>query len=143
MSTPTADRSRIVIWYAVWGTCCAAVAGFVVALIHTWFFSYHPGRSAVIETLFSGTVIAVGIAAMQGAVALVTGSLLAQLGRTLQYTVLLGLLLGVFDLLMYLLQMLVPRTELGWIPDLIILVAAVVAITVAGARKAGEAEPTV
>ena len=67
----------------------------MVALIHTWFFSYNPGRSAVIETLFSGAVAAVGIAAAQGAVALATGSLLARLGRTLQYTLLLGLLIGV------------------------------------------------
>lgn len=143
MTTPSSDRTRIVIWYAVWATICAALAGFIVALIHTWFFSYNPGRSAVIETLFSGTVAAVGIAAMQGAVALVTGSLLAQLGRSLQFTLLLGLLLGAFDFAMYLLQMLVPRTELGWIPDLIVLALAGLAITLAGARKTGSVDSTV
>ncbi len=133
--TDSNSRTRIVTYYAIWATICAAVAGFVVALIHTWFFSYHPGRSAFIETLFSGTVAAVGIAAAQGAVALVTGSLLARLGRTLQYTLLLGLLIGLFDFVMYLLQMVVPATELGWIPDVIIIVAVTAAITVAGARR--------
>ncbi|HYT64146.1 MAG TPA: hypothetical protein VEL50_09590 [Gemmatimonadales bacterium] len=133
--TDSNSRTRIVTYYAIWATICTAVAGFVVALIHTWFFSYHPGRSAFIETLFSGTVAAVGIAAAQGAVALVTGSLLARLGRTLQYTLLLGLLIGLFDFVMYLLQMVVPATELGWIPDVIIIVAVTAAITVAGARR--------
>src|SRR3977135_6934 len=112
------DRSRIVIYYAIWATICSAVAGLAVALIHTWFFSYNPGRSAVIETLFSGTVAAVRNAAGHGARALVRGSLLARLGRTLQFTLLLGVLIGLFDFVMYLVQMTVPRTELGWIPDL-------------------------
>ena len=131
----TSDRTRIVIYYSIWATICAAVAGLAVALIHTWFFSYNPGRSAVIETLFSGAVAAVGIAAAQGAVVLVTGGLLARLGRTLQYTLLLGVLIGLFDFVMYFLQMTVPRTELGWIPDLAILVAVTVAITAAGSRR--------
>src|SRR5438093_13637613 len=135
----TGDRTRIAIYYAIWATICAAVAGLVVALIHTWFFSYNPGRSAVIETLFSGVVAAVGIAAAQGAVVLVTGGLLARLGRTLQYTLLLGLLIGVFDFVMYFLQMTVPRTELGWIPDLVIIVAVTVAITAAGSRRVAAA----
>src|ERR1700704_2540729 len=129
------DRTRIVIYYSIWASICAAVAGLAVALIHTWFFSYNPGRSAVIETLFSGTVAAVGIAAGQGALALVTGSLLARLGRTLQFTLLLGGLIGLFDFVMYLVQMTVPRTELGWIPDLAIIVAVTVVITVAGSRR--------
>lgn len=131
----SSDRTRVVIYYSIWATICAAVAGLVVALIHTWFFSYNPGRSAVIETLFSGAVAAVGIAAAQGAVALVTGSLLARLGRTLQYTLLLGLLIGLFDFVMYFLQMSVPRTELGWVPDLVIIVAVTAAITAAGSRR--------
>ena len=67
--------------------------------------------------------------------ALVTGSLLGRLGRTLQYTFLLGLVLGLFDFVMYMLQMVVPATELGWIPDLAILVAASALITVAGSRS--------
>src|SRR3989442_15861673 len=94
------DRSRIVIYYAIWATICAAVAGLAMALIHTWFFSYHPGRSAVIETLFSGSVIAVAIAAGQGAGALLTGRGLAQLGGPFNYTPLLGLLIGLFDFVM-------------------------------------------
>jgi len=133
------DRTHIVIYYSIWATICAAAAGLVVALIHTWFFSYNPGRSAVIETLFSGVVAAVGIAAAQGAVVLVTGGLLARLGRTLQYTLLLGLLIGVFDFVMYFLQLTVPRTELGWIPDLVIIVAVTVAITAAGSRRVAAA----
>ena len=132
MSDP---KNRIVIAYAIWGTICAAVAGFAMALIHTWFFSYNPGRSAVIETLFSGTVLSVAIAAGQGAVALVTGSLLARFDRALQYTVLLGLLIGLFDFVMFFLQMAVPATELGWIPDLAIILIVTIAITVVGSRK--------
>jgi hypothetical protein len=131
----TGDRTRILIYYSVWATICAAVAGFIVALIHTWLFSYNPGRSAVIETLFTGAVAAVGIAAAQGAVALVTGSLMARLGRTLQYTLLLGLLIGLFDFVMYFLQMAVRATELGWIPDLVIIVVVTAAITALGSRK--------
>jgi len=131
----TSDRTRIAIYYSIWATMCAAVAGLAVALIHTWFFSYHPGRSAVIETLFSGSVAAVGLAAAQGAVALVTASLLAQLNRTLQYTVLLGLVIGLFDFVMYFLQMAVPATEFGWTPDLIIIVAVTVVITAVGSRR--------
>ena len=129
------SKSRIIISYSIWATLCAAVAGFVVALIHTWFFSYHPGRSAVIETLFSGSVAAVAIAAAQGAVALVTGGVLARLGRALQFTVLLGLLIGVFDFVMYFVQMTVPVTEFGWVPDLVIIVAVTAAITAAGSRR--------
>jgi len=129
------SRSRIVIYYSIWATICAAVAGFAIALIHTWFFSYHPGRSAIIETLFSGTVAAVAIAAAQGAVALLTGSVLARLGRTLQYTLLLGLLIGLFDFVMYFLQMAVPATEFGWTPDLVILVLVTAGITAAGSRR--------
>ena len=131
----TGDRTRIVIYYSIWTTICAAGAGLAVALIHTWFFSYNPGRSAVIETLFSGAVAAVGIAAAQGALALATGSLLARFGRTLQFTLLLGVSIGLFDFVMYFLQMVVPATELGWIPDIAIIVAVTVAITVAGSRR--------
>ena len=129
------SRTRIIIYYSIWATICAAVAGLAIAVIHTWFFSYHPGRSAVIETLFSGSVAAVAIAAAQGAVALVTGGVLARLGRALQFTVLLGLLIGVFDFVMYFVQMTVPVTEFGWVPDLVIIVAVTAAITAAGSRR--------
>lgn len=129
-------RTRIVIAYAIWATICAAVAGLSIAVIHTAFFSFNPGRSAVVETFFSGSVAAVGIAAAQGAVALLTGGLLARLGRTLQYTVLLGLVIGLFDFAMYFLQMAVPATELGWVPDVLIILGVTAAITVAGSRRA-------
>ncbi|PYO71053.1 MAG: hypothetical protein DMD64_16040 [Gemmatimonadetes bacterium] len=129
------SRTRIIIYYSIWATICAAVAGLAIAVIHTWFFSYHPGRSAIIETLFSGSVAAVAIAAAQGAVALVTGGVLARLGRALQFTVLLGLLIGVFDFVMYFVQMTVPVTEFGWVPDLVIIVAVTAAITAAGSRR--------
>jgi hypothetical protein len=131
----TDPKTRVVIAFAIWATVCAAVAGFAITLIHTWFFSYHPGRFGAIETLFSGIVLSVAIASGQGAVALVTGSLLARFNRTLQYTVLLGLLIGLFDFVMYFLQMAVPATELGWTPDLIIIVAITALITAAGSRK--------
>ena len=135
MAVESGDRMRIVIYYAVWATICATVAGIAIALIHTWLFSYIPNRSGLIHTLFSDAVTALAIAAGQGAVVLVTGSVLAQLGRSLQGTVLLGLLIGLFDFAMYLVQMAIPAAELGWIPDIVILVVAAVAITVFGATK--------
>ena len=79
------------------------------------------------------------IAAGQGAVALVTGSVLAQFGRALQRTVLLGLLVGVFDFAMYFLQMAVPATELGWKPDIVILALASATITLLGVIRASAA----
>jgi hypothetical protein len=130
----TSDRMRVVVYYAIWATLCAALAGVVVALIHTRFFAFNPGRSAAIHTLVQDLETALAIAAGQGAVALVTGSLLAQFGRTLNLTVLLGLVIGAFDFVMYLLQMAVPATELGWGPDIAILIVATVAITLVGAR---------
>ena len=135
MAVESGDKMRIVIYYAVWATICATVAGIVIALLHTWLFSYIPSRSGLIHTLFSDAVTALAIAAGQGAVVLVTGSLLAQLGRALQSTVLLGLLVGLFDFAMYFVQMAVPAAELRWIPDIVILVAVAVAITVFGAIK--------
>jgi hypothetical protein len=138
-ATGTGDRIRIVVYYAVWATICAAAAGTATALLHTWLFSYSPGRSAVMQTLFSDIVTALAIAAGQGAVALLTGSVLAQMGRELRLTVLLGLLIGVFDFVMFVLQMAVPVTELGWVPDIIILVVATAAITAVGAGPRGSA----
>ena len=135
MTAQPGDQMRIVIYYAAWATLCAAAAGAVVALVHTVFFSFNPGRFGTLHTLFNDLVAATALATGQGAVALVTGSLLVRLGRTLSMTVLLGLLVGAFDLVMYSLQMVIPALELGWIPDLAILVAATIAITVAGARR--------
>ena len=136
MTTESGDRMRIVVYYAVWAAVCAAVAGTVVALVHTWFFSFHPTRSGTLHTLFGDLVAAASLAAGQGAVALVTGSVLAQMGRPLQMTELLGLMLGVFDFLMYFLQMVIPVLELGWVPDVAILIVATILITLFGARGA-------
>lgn len=132
--TSGGDRMRIVIGYALWATLCAALAGVALSFVHTWFFSYHPSRPGLWSTLFEDVATTLSMAAGQGAVALVSGSVLAQLGRPLHATVLLGLLIGLFDFVMNFLQMAVPQTELGWVPDLVILAAATVAITAFGAR---------
>jgi hypothetical protein len=134
MAGESGARMKVVIYYAVWATLCAALAGAAISLIHTWFFSYNPGRSWFVHTLVSDLLTAALLAAGQGAVALVTGSMLAQLGRGLQGTVLLGLLVGGFDFVMDLVQMAVPAAELGWVPDLLILAGVTVVITAAGAR---------
>ncbi len=134
MVSETGDRMKVVIYYAVWATLCAVVAGIAIALIHTWFFSYNPGRSWLVHTLVSDILTAILLAAGQGAVALVTGSLLAHLGRELQGTVLLGLLIGAFDLVMNFVQMAVPATEVGWTPDLLILAGVTIVITALGSR---------
>jgi len=136
MVTDTGDRMKVVIGYALWATVCAAVAGAALSLVHTWFFSYHAGRPGFWSTLIEDFATTLGIAAGQGAVALVGGSILARLGRGLHATVLLGLLVGVFDFVMNFLQMTVPQTELGWVSDLVILAGAVVVITVLGSRPA-------
>ena len=141
MSTDTGDRMKIVIGYAVWATLCAVAAGVAISLIHTWFFSYHATRPGLWRTLIEDTAVSVAIAAGQGAVALVTGSVLTQLGRGLRATVLLGLLVGLFDFAMNFLQMAVPRTELGWRPDLVILAGATIVITVLGSRSATAPPP--
>jgi len=132
MAGDATNRMKIVIYYAAWAIVCAAAAGILLALIHTWRFSYTPNRSGLIDTIFADTVTALALAAGQGAVALLTGSVLAQYGRELRGTVLLGLLLGLFDFTMYFVQMAVPRTELGWLPDIAILVGATVLITLYG-----------
>ncbi|HYU00033.1 MAG TPA: hypothetical protein VEK85_06625 [Gemmatimonadales bacterium] len=137
MTTDATGRMKIVIYYAIWATICAAVAGLVIAGLHTWLFSYIPNRSGLLVTVLSDAVSALAIAAGQGAVALVTGGVLAQFGKGLQRTVLLGLLIGAFDFAMYLLQMAVPATELGWRPDLVILALASATITLLGARSSG------
>ena len=139
MATDTGDRLKVVIYYAIWATLCAAAAGLVIAGLHTWLFSYVPTRSRLIFTLVGDAVTALAIAAGQGAVALVTGSVLAQFGRALQRTVLLGLLVGVFDFAMYFLQMAVPATELGWKPDIVILALASATITLLGVVRASAA----
>jgi len=141
MASDAGDRMKIVIGYAVWATLCAVVAGVAISLIHMWFFTHEPGRVGFWQTLFDDGVRAVAIGAGQGAVALVTGSLLAQLGRSLHVTVLLGLLVGAFDFAVTFFQMAVPRTDLGWVPNLFILAAVTIAITVLGSRAATAPSP--
>jgi len=141
MASDTGDRIKIVIGYAIWATLCAAVAGAAVSFIHTAFFSYHAGPHDFWRVLFDDVATALMIAAGQGAVALAGGSVLAQFGRSLRATVLLGLLVGLFDFVMNFLQMAVPRTELGWAPDLVILAVATLAITALGSRPAPAAPP--
>jgi hypothetical protein len=126
------ERMRIAIYYAAWVIVCAAVAGLAIAVIHTRFFSYIPNRSGLLQTLFGDVVTALAIAAGEGAVALVTGRTLARFGRVLRGTVLLGLLVGLFDFALYFVQMAAPRTELGWPLDIAILVLVTIAITLFG-----------
>jgi len=139
--TDAGDRMKIVVYYAVWTVLCAAAAGLAITLIHTWFFSYIPNRAGPMHTLFSDAVTALAIAAGQGAVALVTGSVLAQLGRPLQRTLLLGLLVGLFDFVLYFVQMAAPATELGWRLDVAVLVLATTVITLSGGAWRGVTTP--
>jgi len=132
----TGDRTRVVIYYAIWAGICAALAGVAMAVIHTLFFAYVPSRVAFMGTLLGGIAATSAIAAGQAAVILATGSLLVQRGFTLQGTVLLGLIIGAFDLLMNLLQLVVPALEPGWRWDLIVLAIVTVGITMLGARRA-------
>ncbi len=136
MASDSGDHMKIVIYYAAWATICAAAAGVVMAVIHTSFFSYVPSRTVFMETLAGGIAVTVAIAAGQAAVILATGGLLVRLGFTLQGTVLLGLLVGAFDFVMNLLQLLVPALEPGWRWDLIIVALATIGITLLGARRA-------
>src|SRR5256886_8699101 len=108
MATDTGDRMKVVIYYAIWATMCAAVAGLVIAGLHTWLFSYVPTRSRLIFTLVGDAVTALAIAAGQGGGALVAGGGLAQFGRALQRTGLLGPPRGGVDFAMYFLHMAGP-----------------------------------
>src|SRR5882762_1222510 len=120
MASDAGDRMKIVIGYAVWATLCAAAAGVAISLIHTWFFSYHGSRPGFWRTLLEDAAVTVGIAAGQGAVALVTGSVLTQLGRGLHATVLLGLLVVLFDFLITAPQMAETLSLLGALPNAVI-----------------------
>lgn len=129
------DQSRVAVWYAVWATACAAVAGIVVLLLDTYLFSRIGHRAAVVGSLVDEGGGVLAISAGQGAVALVAAGGLMQLGRSLQATVLLGLLVGVFDFVFDLLQVFVPPVEVEWKWKLVIGLAAALVITAAGARK--------
>src|SRR2546427_9304443 len=104
------NRMRVVIYYAVWATICAALAGIAVALVHTWFFSYHVGRSGFLQTLVSDIEAALAIAAGQGAVAGLTGGVLAPLGGGLGKTLLPGPAIRLFDLVLNFVPMVGPQT---------------------------------
>src|SRR2546422_5321805 len=110
MTTDTTDRMKIVIYYAIWATICAAAAGLVIAGLHTWLFSYIPSRSGLIFTMVSDAVTALAIAAGQGAVALVTGSGQARIGNPLERDAVLGPLQGPFGFVRALLPQAAPRT---------------------------------
>src|SRR5260370_34541269 len=73
MANAAGEQTRVVVWYAVWATICAAAAGLLVSLVHTWFFSYAPGHSAFVQTLVSDLIVALSIAAGQGRGAPLTG----------------------------------------------------------------------
>jgi hypothetical protein len=130
-----ADRTRVAVWYAVWATACGAVAGIVVLLFDTYLFSHLVHRAAVYRNLLEEGGGVLAIAAGQGAVVLVTSGALLQFGRALNATVLLGLLIGVFDFVFDLLQVFVPSLEVDWTWKLIIGLAAGLAITIAGSSK--------
>lgn len=130
------DRSSLVVWYAAWATVCAVVAGIVVLLFDTYLFSHLVHRAAIIRNVIEEGSGVLAISAGQGAVALVAAGALVQFGRSLQATVLLGLLVGAFDFVFDLLQVFVPSLEVDWTWKLLIGLAAALVITVAGSRKA-------
>jgi hypothetical protein len=129
MAGAHSERIRVLGYYAVWATICAAAGCIVVTLLHSWLFSYH---AWLVEDLEAAGAIAAG----QGVVVLVTGGVLARLGRGLEKTALLGVMIGLFDFAINLVWMVVPNTELGRAPDLLILAAAAAAATLYGSTKA-------
>jgi hypothetical protein len=127
---------RIVTYYAVWVAVCALVGGVVVAGANTLHLAMGMGIDQWIVYHFLGGAATVGVIALgQGVVALVSGIALHALGRTLRATVLLGVVIGLFDLAMYLVQWLIPATELGWSRDFIILAAVVAVVTAVGSVR--------
>ncbi len=122
---------RIVVYYALWAALCALVGGLIVAGTHTVAVAMATGADQWIG-IFSGAATVAAIAAGQGVVVFATGAALHAAGRALRATVLLGIVIGLFDLTMYLVQWLVPATELGWGPDLAILAAVPAVVTIAG-----------
>src|SRR2546421_2730407 len=113
MATDTGDRMKVVIYYAIWATMCAAVAGLVIAGLHTWLFSYIPTRSGLIFTLVGDAVTALAIAAGQGGGAPVAGGGLGPVGRSPQRPGPVGLVGGGVHLAVYLVQLAVPAAGVG------------------------------
>jgi len=127
---------RIITYYAVWATLCALVGGVIVAVVNTLHLAMGMGIDQWIVWHFLGGSATVGAIALgQGIVAFVTGAALHALGRTLRATVLLGVAIGLFDLVLYLVQWLIPATELGWTLDFVILGAVVVLVTAIGSVR--------
>src|SRR3989442_12017042 len=110
MTTDTTGRMKIVIYYAIWATICAAVAGLVIAGLHTWLFSYIPNRSGLLFTVLSDAVTALAIAAGEGAGAVVAGGALAPSRKGVQRARVLGLVIGAVVFALYLLPLAVPAT---------------------------------
>jgi hypothetical protein len=135
MANAAGEQTRVVVWYAVWATICAAAAGAVVALLDSFVLSHLSHRAGILNTFVEEVIGILAIAAGQGAVALVTGSIMAQLGRAVQATVLLGLLIGAFDFLFDLVQILVPATEVEWLWKLVASLVVAVGVTLWGTRR--------
>jgi len=105
---------------AVLGT----VGGLLPALVHTLTAAGDPSTAARLLTTDVAVVAAIGLS--QGVAA--TASALAR-GKGRYYVsptrgFVGALAVGAFNGLLYFLQMAVPATELGWVPDLLILIAA-------------------
>ncbi len=127
---------RVVSYYAIWAALCALVGGLVVAGVNTMGLAMSMGVDQMLVWHFFGGAATVGaIAAGQGVVAFASGAALHALGRTLRATVLLGVVIGLFDLVLYLVQWLIPATELGWTRDFMILGAVVVVVTAIGSAR--------
>lgn len=127
---------RIVTYYAAWAALCALVAGVLVAGANTMHLAMGMGVDQWIVWHFLGGTAAVGAIALgQGVVAFVSGAALHALGRTLRVTVLLGVAIGLFDLVLYVVQWLIPATELGWTRDFVILAAVVALVTAVGSVR--------
>src|SRR2546428_11496361 len=94
MATDTLDRMKIVIYYAIWATICAALAGLVIAGLHTWLFSYIPSRSGLIFTMVSDVVTALAIAAGEGGGAVVAGGVRGPVGNPPPRPLVLGVVVG-------------------------------------------------
>jgi len=105
---------------AVLGT----VGGLLPALVHTLTAAGDPNTAAWLLTTDVAVVAAIGLS--QGIAA--TATALAR-GKGRYYVspkrgFVGALAVGAFNGLVYFLQMAVPATELGWLPDLVILIAA-------------------
>ncbi len=135
------SQKKVVISYAVWATICAAVAVGAATLVDVLFIHPSLRDSAVPGQLRAWAIDAGAGVGLQGIVTLVTGSVLVLGGRTLRYTVLLGLAIGLFDFALVMLLNLVAAANPGYLPTLVILAAGAAAITLLGQGAAAAPEP--